>query len=113
MGHGAFQRFLATMASAGTLTGQIDLGRSFYSVKIEVPARSNTTLYIQAASDSSGTFRRVFAEGNATTVPVLFQLASATTNVIVPIPGGYRYLKVESQDAINDGAVFRIVCADT
>jgi len=112
MAHGIHNVFLATMASAGTLTSEINLGRSWHRMKIESPARSNTTLYVQAANASGGTFRRIYAEGNATTSPALFQVASNATNVMIPIPAGYQFIKIESQDAISDGAGFKIIASD-
>jgi hypothetical protein len=112
MGFGAYSVFTRALASGTTAyTTGVDLGRAWASIKLDIPARSNTTVYLQSSADNS-TYRRVFAEGNATTVPVLFQLPSATTSVIVPLPGGHRYVKVETQDSVADGATFKFICSD-
>lgn len=112
MGHGAHTSFIGTIASAGTLSSEIDLGRSWAHQALVIPARSNTTLYIQCSEQTGGTFRRVYNSASRAGSETLFQVLSATTNAIVPIPGGCRFIKVETQDALSDGMNFKIITSD-
>jgi hypothetical protein len=111
MGHGAFTYFSGSIASAATASSSIDLGRAWSHLTLDIPARSNTTLYVQV-SPNNGTFRRIYNSASRAGAETVFQVASATTNVAVPIPAGCRYLKVESQDAISDGMNFTVSASD-
>lgn len=111
MGHGVCQYFLGSVASAATVSTSIDLGRSFAHMILNIPARSNTTLYVQVSPDNSS-FKRVYNPASRAGAETQFQVLSATTNAAVPIPGGFRYFKVESQDAISDGMNFTVTVSD-
>lgn len=112
MGHGAHTVFSGSIASAATLSGGIDLGRSWAHMALDIPARSNTTLYVQCSPSSSGTYRRIYNAASRAGAETVFQIASATTNAVVPIPAGCRFIKVESNDAIADGMSFNVIVAD-
>ena len=114
MAYGPLAVYSVTMASAGTTTGSLDLQRSWKQMWLEVPTMtSNTELYINASSDSS-TFRYTYHPMTNSGSPTgnRFLINSAVTGAMVPIPNGLRYLKVESRVAINNGAVFKIICSD-
>lgn len=116
MGHGVTQVFLATMTSAGTLTGALNLGRNFEKVYLSVPSMtSNSQIHVQGCETQTGTYRRITHPAiNSSTVstPNDFAIASATTNRIVPIPNGFQYLKIETTATIDGGCLFKLICAD-
>lgn len=113
MSFGPFSPFAVTMASAGTLTSQIDLGAGWSQAYLEIPSMtSNTQIYIRGASTDGGTFRRVKHPSiNSSTVTTNdFVIQSTATNCFVPMPAGVRFVKIETEVTVNDGCVFKIVC---
>ncbi len=104
-----------TMTSGATLSAEVDLGTAWENVYLRVPTMtSNTQHYIQCSTRSSaagGVYRRVCHPSlNSSTVTTNdFAIASSATNRIIPIPNGFRYMKVESTATVNDGAFYRIV----
>lgn len=117
MGHGVQRVYNATIASFATSSSEVDLGRSFQVIAIEVPTMtSNTAVCIQCADTSGGTFRRVaFASvGTSTVAANDVTIASAATNKVVvipqPIPG--RFVKVETTAIVSFSAAFKVVCGD-
>lgn len=119
MAHGAVVVYAATMASAGTLTSEVDLGRNWEKVYVLIPTMtSNTAHFFKVAhvnSAAGGVYRRVVHPAvNSSTVSTLndFTVGSATTNRAVPFPNGFRYVKIESEVTVNDGATYRIICSD-
>ncbi len=115
MSHGPISVFQQTMASGATLTsGQIDLGRAWRSIYLEIPSMtSGAGHYIQASSDGS-TFRRIYkyAGNDPCAETYVFQVQSGVTNAFVPVPGGYRYYKIETSETVGDGATYKFVCSD-
>ena len=117
MGHGAISVFTATMSSGGTLTSEVDFGnRQWEKVYLAVPSMaSNTQLHIQVCTESGGTYRRVkhpMINSSTVSTPNDFAIASAATNCYVPIPNGFRFLKIESTATVDGGASFKMVCGD-
>lgn len=107
--------YVATMASAGTLTPAVDISGSWGNVYLEIPSMtSNTQVHIKAAATSDGTYRRLKhpSLNDTTVVTTDFAIASAATNCIVPIPNGLKYLKVETTATVDDGCVFRVFVGD-
>lgn len=107
--------FTATMSSGGTLTSSADLGSSHHYNYLHIPTMtSNTQIHIQVCDTSTGTFRRVyFASSNlATPTNNPFGISSAATNCVVPIPNGFRFMKIETTATVDDGASFKIYCAE-
>ena len=104
------------MTSDTTLSSEIDLQRSFSKNYLEVPTMtSGTDIFIQAACESQGDYRRVNHEvPNTSSVQShTFVIGSATTQKMVPIPSGFRYLKVELSTAMTATAViFKVICSD-
>ena len=115
MGHGAISVFTATMASAGTLSSEVNLGRQWEKVYLGVPSMtSNTQLHIKVADVTGGTYRRVKHPMVASTpaAPEDFAIYSAATNCYIPIPNGFQFLKIESTATVDSGTSFKIVCSD-
>src|SRR5688500_9811292 len=113
MGHGSFQKFVLTMASGGTLTAAFDLGRAQARIGIGVDSVSATTMYLQVAGAIDGTYRRVFQDGTGATAPGLYQVTMASSAAVHPAPGGYRYIKIETEAEVVDGASFEILAGDS
>lgn len=111
---GNWSYFTATMASAGTLTSEFVLTNGYSAAYLEIPAMtSSSTHYLVAAATTGGTYRRVKQWNVASAAVSLdYQILSSTTNSVVPIPAGLKYVKLETQDTINNGAFYKIYCAD-
>lgn len=111
---GANSVFAATMSSGGTLTAEVDLGRVFENVYMLVPSGTTNSAYFikvaRTASASGGTYHRcTHPPLNSSTVTTNdFVIASGATGRVIPIPNGIRYMKIESEIAIADGATYRI-----
>lgn len=115
MGQGVNQIFFATMASGGTLSAAFKLQRAFENVFLVVPSfTSNTELYIKASQIETGTYRRIThpaINANPTTIND-FTILSSVTSRMVPIPSGFKFLKVETSATIDSGQLFTIICGD-
>lgn len=117
MGHGLHKVYAATMASGGTMTSEVDLGRSYQNVFLMIPsmatASNGITLY---ASDAQGGTYRVVKHpsiNSATVATNNYTITSAATNCIVPLPvTGLQYLKVNTDATVADGCVFKFICGD-
>lgn len=114
MGHGLYKVYTVTMASGGTLTSEIDLGRAYENVYLQIPAMSNVQLHFQAAAEAGGTYYRICHPTGAAATPLNpdFGIASAATSRIVPIPNAFQVFKIETTATIDNGAVFKVLCAD-
>ena len=119
MGHGFQTRYVVTMASGGTLSSEVDLGRAFPTVYVGMPANGPTAeCWVQAAGRSSaagGTYRRIcHPVVNTSTVaaPNAFVIASATSGLQIPLPNGQRFLKIETSAAVANGCEFEIIVGD-
>jgi hypothetical protein len=115
MSHGPLSVFYKTIASAATKSSEFDLARAWKTVYLEIPSMtSNTQIHIQAANESGGTYRRVYHPAvNSSAAQVnVFAITSSVTGCMVPIPNGFRYLKVETTATVDNGATFRMICSD-
>lgn len=116
MSHGLVRQYQVTMASGGTLTAQLDLGRSFNTMYFVVPSMvSNSQIFIQGSEVTGGNYRRIkMPVINTTTVaaPNDFNIASAATNCMVPMPNGFQYLKIETTATVDNGQTFKVICSD-
>lgn len=117
MGWGVQRVYDATVSSFATASSEVDLGRSFQVIAVEVPAMtSNTAAHIQVSDTSGGTFRRIAFAPVATATSAAYDLciSSAATNRIVvipnPIPG--RFVKIETTAVVSFSAAYKIVCGD-
>lgn len=116
MGHGAVVPISVTMTSGATLTPQIDLGRNWEKVYLSTASMvSNSQLYIQASEVTSGTFSRVChpcINSSTVSTPNDFAIGSAATGRMIPIPNGFRYIKIESTMTLDNGMLFKVICSD-
>ena len=113
MAHGAVTVFQTTIASAATLSSELDLGRAWNRVYID-PTGANSEVRMQAAATSGGTYRQVYHPPiNSSTVGNnIFKIPSATSGGITEIPGGFRFIKIEATAAVTNGNTFNLICSD-
>lgn len=115
MGHGAISVFTVTSTSGALSSTVADLGRAWKTIYLEVPTMPSGSVRILASSDNS-TFRRLMMDVvNTTSVQInTMTIDSIATQRMVPIPGGYRYAKVESTSGVTDAVTyFKFICSDT
>lgn len=101
-----------TVTSGATLTSATDLGQAWSAAWLCVQSMtSNSQLFLQASDSLAGTYRRVgFASIATSTVAVNeFSIPSSTTNAVIAIPQGLRYLKVEQTATANSGQIYKII----
>lgn len=114
MGYGPTQKFKADIASGATISNQVDLGRGFNHVSLEIPSMaSGTDLFIQAANSSSGTFRKYHHRLTTTNdSPVAINVNSSVTNCFLHLEFvNAQYLKVELSTAMTaTSASFNFIC---
>jgi hypothetical protein len=107
--------YTVTMASAGTLTGEANLGGTYKVAYLEVLSmNSNSQHHIKAANESGGTYRQVYHPSlNSSTVGTnVFAIGSAVSNGFIPIPDGLQFIKVETTATVDNGTTYRIHAGD-
>ena len=103
---GAFRKtYKKTMASNTTLTGQFDLEGPWDQIWFDKPTfNTNTAVFFHAAIASGGTFSRVaypyLYTGTVQTNDWAVQ--SGVSARLIPIPIGFRYVKIEFGSAVTD-----------
>lgn len=116
MSYGNVQAFAVSMASGGTLTSAVDLGKAYAKISVLIPSMtSGTDVYLQGSNASDGTFRRIYHAPSASTSVVGAQfVGSAVTNCIVPFNNVHvRHIKIEHSTAMTATiAAFQIICSD-
>lgn len=112
MSFGPVKVFTVTMASAGTLSSEADLGHACQYAYLEIISMtSNSQHHIQAAASTGGTYRRVKLQPVSATVQTVdWAVASAASTAFVPLPPGLQYVKVETTATVDNGCNYRIVC---
>lgn len=114
MAHGVFQVFPVTIASATSLSSEIDFGRSFAKVYLD-PTGAKSEVRFQAAATSGGTYRQVLLPqdpGTSTVQSNIWKVASAASGSIIEVPAGFRFFKVETIASCVDGASLKLFCSD-
>lgn len=104
-----------TMASFSTLTPAIDLAGAWGQCYLHVPSMtSNSQLHIQAAAFEGGTYARVKHPpiNSGTSSSNDFAISSLSTNSIVPIPSGLRFIKVEATAIVSFSPTFHVIYGD-
>lgn len=115
MSYGPIAVYTVTMASGATSTSELDLARSWKTAWLVVPSMaSNTQMGIKAATEAGGTYRSVYhPQINSSTVSVnSFAIASSTTSAMVPIPNGFRFIKIHTTATCDSGETFKVICSD-
>jgi len=105
--------FDATIASAGTISGEVDLGGAYGKVSLMVPSMiSKTTASIQIASESGGTYYDAYYAPTSATAPVPVQVhANVANGAVVELPIHARYIKVKIPSAPVVAAGYKIICS--
>jgi hypothetical protein len=110
--------FSQDLASGATLaTTAVELGgHTWDHVALEVPSyTSGGTLYVQAATASDGTFRRIFVIDPADGAQNVMQISEASSVggvYCMPALSPFQYLKVESTTGITDATTtFKFHCS--
>ena len=115
MGHGFQTYFVVSMASGDSLTSALDLGGGYPSVYVEIASTpSNSIHQVRAAATLTGTYNTVyFPSINSSTVTTNpYSIATAATGALVPIPGGFRFIKIHATGAMTNGATYRVYIGD-
>lgn len=115
MAHGYLVIVPATIASADTISAEIDLGRAFSSVYLEIISMtSNSEINIEAAYASGGTYRKVRhpVVNSSAAQCHIFAIPSSVTNAMVAIPSGFRFMKIHQTATADSGQAYRLICSD-
>lgn len=111
--------YVITFPSGATLTSAIDLQRNWKTVYLEYGTFSTAAnLFVQGAATSDGTFRRVYNPAlNSSTVGInVFTILTAASNGYIPIPNGFRFMKIELGTFATNGlgapSQFNLICSD-
>lgn len=93
------------IASSGTLSAEVDLGRTYETLSIFIPAIDSATINIKGSRTSGGTFQDIYITDPADGGNNLAITAEGTggINWIVPI-GGFRYIKLLAGASQTGGA---------
>jgi hypothetical protein len=95
----------ATVDSGGTLSDEVDLGATFQSVQVMIPAIDSATVSIQSSPSSGGTFATNKVLGHETTGTVALATTAATGSITVIFDNVYaQFIKVLCGAAQNGGA---------
>lgn len=116
MAHGVTQYFPATFTSGGSLTSDIDLGRSFRRVYINIAGATNS-VHFQAAPSilgSPGSYALVkYPVASGMSAPQTATVGTATSGSWVEVPlAGFRFVKVANVGGAADGAVVKLIGSD-
>ena len=113
MSHGPMYSAQITMASGGTLTSELDLGRSWKKVYID-PTGATSEVRLQAALKAGGTYRQVYQPSiNSSTVGAnIWKIPSSVSGGLIEMPAGLRFVKVETTATVANGCTFNVICSD-
>lgn len=105
-----------TIASFATSSSGIALERSWPYQFLKVPSMtSNTEIYVNASDDGT-TYRPIYHPMGNAVAPTgnrfLVNSAIGSNGGMVPIPNGFRYVKVEVSAIVSFTAAFKIVCSE-
>ena len=110
MYEGKQRLFSATIASAATLSAEIDLGHYWDRLMIEIPSDISGNVRLQVANSSGGTYRPVYTGfPDNDTSPAIFDIASSVSNCALSVPSPGRFVKVEMTSATTDGSTFYLI----
>lgn len=117
VGHGAGAVFSAGIDSGVTLSSLVDLGHVWESVYLAVPTMtSGTDIFIQAGPNASAVsgYRVMHPTVNTSSAQAFtFVIGSATSQRIIPVPNGFRYMFIELSTAMTaTSAQFKLYCSN-
>lgn len=102
-----------SLASAATLTGAYDLGEGAKNPHVLIPTLATGTSILVHGSLDNSAFRKVtLPVPNTATIqnPTDFSIGTMTVSRLVPIPEGFRYVKLELATGVTDAtSTFEII----
>lgn len=114
MSYGPQAVYSVQIASFGTSTSAITMGRSWKFVYLEVPTMTSASaLFIQGSSDGIA-YRRIYHPviNTSSVQSNTFVIGSGVSQRMVPIPNGMPFMKVESEVVLSFTAAFKVICSD-
>ena len=116
MSYGPIKTYDLSIASGATSSSEVDLGRAYSKVLLDLPSATTFTLFVQGATASGGNFKRIYhAPGDNLSDPDAIEIASSiagANGAIVGIPNYTQYMKLESATAVANGAAYKLICVD-
>lgn len=100
----SYKVFTATIASAASLSNEIDIERGYRSIYVQVPVANVGETELYGSNAKAGTFVPMY---NGTTKE---SILSSVSNVIVKMATQIRYLKIHATTAPGDGGIYKIIC---
>jgi hypothetical protein len=95
----------ATVASSGTLSDEVDLGQTFKAVQVIVPTIDNSTVAIESAPSSGGTYSINKTLGHETTGHISPATTTGVGGITVIFDSVYaQYIKILCGSAQTGGA---------
>lgn len=108
--------FAAPVASGATLSSEVDIGKSYQEVFVQMASGTTFEVFLQGARSPGGSFSRIyFPPTDSTPAVAPIEIASAAAGAnggIVPIPHFTRYMKLEFATAVADGGTYYFICRD-
>lgn len=113
MGHGVATQYQVVIASGATLSAELDLGRAFSVLYLD-PTGAASEVRLQVSRSSGGTYRQVYHPSiNSSTVGAnVLKIPSSVSGGMIPIPGGFRYMKVETTAAVAADVTIYMVAGE-
>ncbi len=90
----------AATVTAGTTSSEVDLGRDYDFLEIQIPTMTSGTMSLEVAEETSGTF---YALGDGVTTG-----ASTHNYADVFKLGGYQFIKVVSSVSQSGTVLYRV-----
>ena len=90
----------ATIANGGTSSAEVDLGRSYDFLDIQIPTVTSCTLKVQVAEKTGGTFQDLGSD-------ITTDTTTGAYNDVWRL-GGYQYIKIVSSVAQGAERLIRV-----
>lgn len=113
MAWGADAYFSATVASGATLSSEVDLGRAWTRLYIDVSGLASEVRF-QMSKTTGGTYRQILLpQPSTSTVQAnIWKVSSGASGSFIEGPAGFRYIKVETTAAVANGGSAVIYVSD-
>lgn len=103
----------ATIPSFSTSVA-VDLSKPYTMVYVEIPSMTSNTAWSLSASSDGNTYKKLNKVINSSTLQFAsFTVGSAITGVIIDVPGGHQYYKIDVTAVVSFSAAFKFICYDT
>lgn len=117
MAWGVTQQFAATFTSGGSLTSDIDFGRPFKRVYVNI-AGATQSCHFQGAAVQLGSpvsYAQVkYPVASGMSAPQTATVGTATSGSWVEVPlAGFRFVKIAAPGGVADGATLKLIATDS